>query len=31
MIREHTKKRMQKKPNIFGQKYGNQKHNEKAE
>ena len=32
MTIKHTNNRMQKKPNDFGQKYGNQKkHNEKAE
>ena len=31
MTRKHTNNRMQKKPNNFGLKYGNQNHNEKAE
>ena len=31
MTRKHSNNRMQKKPNDFGVKYGNQKHNEKAE
>ena len=31
MTRKFTNNRMQKKPNDFGLKYGDQKHNEKAE
>ena len=31
MTLKHTNNRMQKKPNDFRLKYGNQKHNEKAE
>ena len=31
ITRKHTNNRMQKKPNDFGLKYGNQKYNEKAE
>ena len=31
MTRKHTNNRMQKKPNDFGLKCGNQKHNKKAE
>ena len=31
MTIKHTNNRMQKKPNDSGLKYGNQKHNEKAE
>ena len=30
MTIKYTNNRMQKKPNDIGQKYGNQKHNEKA-
>ena len=31
MTRKYTNSRVQKRPNDFGLKYGNQKHNEKAE
>ena len=31
MTRKHTNNRMQEKPSNFGLKYGNQKHNEKAQ
>ena len=31
MTQKHTNNRMQKKPTDFGLKYGNKKHNEKAE
>ena len=31
MTRKHTNHQMPKKPNDFGRKYGNKKHNEKAE
>ena len=31
MTRKYPNKRMQKKPNDFGLKYGNKKYNEKAE
>ena len=30
MTRKNTNNRMQKKPNDFGLKYGNQKHNKKG-